>query len=85
VVDEPIKRGSLSGGVKTGVALGALAGIGLGTALILYFGLEQVGDAFLTAGWRGLAAMTGVGLAPADYRPTSERDTYIALGAPIAR
>jgi putative membrane protein len=60
VVDEPIKRGSLSGGVKTGVALGALAGIGLGTALILYFGLEQVGDAFLTAGWRGLAAMTGV-------------------------
>lgn len=60
MVDEPIKRGGLSGGAKTGVALCALAGIGLGTALILYFGLEQVGEAFLTAGWRGLAAMTGV-------------------------
>jgi putative membrane protein len=63
VHDEPAKSGSeslLAGHVKIGVALCALAGIGAGTALVLYFGLEQVGTAFLTAGWKGLAAMTGV-------------------------
>lgn len=58
--DEPIKPRLLSGRVRIGVALCALAGIGLGTALIFYFGLDQVGAAFLTAGWRGLAAMTAV-------------------------
>lgn len=49
--------------VKTGITLFALAGVALATALIVYFGSAQVGDAFLTAGWRGLAAMTGVYLA----------------------
>ena len=61
--DEPANSGGdslLAGHVKIGVALCALAGIGAGTALVLYFGLEQVGTAFLTAGWKGLAAMTGV-------------------------
>lgn len=46
--------------VKTGITIFALVGIAFATALILYFGSAQVGDAFLTAGWRGLAAMTGV-------------------------
>jgi putative membrane protein len=50
----------VAGHVRIGIALAALAGIGLGTALVLYYGLDQVGTAFLTAGWRGLAAMTGV-------------------------
>jgi putative membrane protein len=59
--DEAEKNGRpLSGRMKTGMALFALAGIALATALILYFGSAQVGEAFLTAGWRGLAAMTGV-------------------------
>ncbi len=49
--------------VKMGITIFALAGIAIATALILYFGSAQVGDAFLTAGWRGLAAMTGVYLA----------------------
>ena len=59
--DEAKKNGRpLSGRMKTGMTLFALAGIALATALILYFGSAQVGEAFLTAGWRGLAAMTGV-------------------------
>jgi putative membrane protein len=45
--------------LKAGVALVALAGIALATALILYYGSEQVGEAVATAGWRGLATMTG--------------------------
>ena len=44
------RRSPLSGHVKTGVALA--------TALVFYFGSEKVGEAFLTAGWRGLAAMS---------------------------
>jgi putative membrane protein len=56
---DPLKPGKLlSWHVKAGIALAALAGIAGGTALVLYFGLEQVGDAFLTAGWAGLAAMS---------------------------
>jgi putative membrane protein len=56
---EPAKGRQLwSGHIRTGVALLALAGISLATALVLYFGSDQVGEAFLAAGWRGLAAMT---------------------------
>jgi putative membrane protein len=40
------------------LTLAALAGIALGTWLILYFGLQQVGDAFLSAGWQGLMAIS---------------------------
>lgn len=57
--DESEKPRALPAGrVKTGVALCALGGIALAMALVVYFGSAQVGDAFLAAGWRGLAAMT---------------------------
>ena len=59
MLSDPAKsRISPSGRVKTGVALCALAGIALAMALVVYVGSAQVGDAFLSAGWRGLAAMT---------------------------
>lgn len=45
------------------MTLFALAGIALAVALVAYFGSAKVGDAFLAAGWQGLAAMTGVYLA----------------------
>ena len=56
-------RVARSGRVKTGVALCALAGIALAIVLVVYFGTAEVGDAFLAAGWQGLAAMTGLYLA----------------------
>jgi putative membrane protein len=46
--------------VKLGVILGALAGLGVATGLILHFGWRQIGDAALVAGWRGLAALTAI-------------------------
>jgi putative membrane protein len=52
-----------AGRVKTGVALCAFAGITLAMALVVYFGTAEVGDAFLAAGWQGLAAMTALYLA----------------------
>ena len=64
MLSDPAKsRLSPSGRVKTGVALCALGGIALAVALVVYFGSAQVGDAFLAAGWRGLAAMTVLYLA----------------------
>lgn len=54
---EPSRR------VKTGVALCALAGIALAMALVVYFGSAEVGEAFLAAGWQGLASMTALYLA----------------------
>jgi len=44
--------------VRISLILGAIAGIALGTCLVLYYGLDEVGDAFLTAGWQGIAAIT---------------------------
>jgi putative membrane protein len=61
--DAPQSRALQSGRVKTGVALCALAGIALAMALVVYFGTAQVGEAFLAAGWQGLAAMTALYLA----------------------
>ena len=61
--DASQSRALPSGRVKTGVALCALAGVALAVALVLYFGTAQVGDAFLAAGWQGLAAMTALYLA----------------------
>jgi putative membrane protein len=46
--------------VKVGVILGALAGLGVATGLILHFGWRQIGDAALAAGWQGLAAITAI-------------------------
>ena len=42
---------------KIGLILSALLGIALAVWLVLYYGLSEVGDAFLAAGWRGLAAI----------------------------
>jgi putative membrane protein len=53
---------SPSAAPKTGLFLAAMAGIALATCLVLYYGLAEVGDAFLTAGWRGIAAITAVHL-----------------------
>lgn len=56
---EPVKsRNAWSGRVKAGVALCAFTGVAFAIGFVIYFGLDQVGDAFLAAGWQGLAAMT---------------------------
>ena len=44
--------------IKIMLAVSALAGIALGIGLVLYYGLSEVGDAFLAAGWIGLAAVS---------------------------
>jgi putative membrane protein len=46
--------------VKLGVIIGALAGLGVATGLILHFGWRQITDAALGAGWRGLAALIAI-------------------------
>jgi putative membrane protein len=46
--------------VRLGLTFVALVGVALGVWLILYFGLEQVGEAFLSAGWQGVLAITAV-------------------------
>lgn len=46
--------------VKFGVILGALAGLGVATGLILHFGWRQITDAALAAGWQGLAAIIAI-------------------------
>ena len=43
-----------------GLILGAIAGTALGICLVLYYGLDEIGDAFLTAGWRGILAITAI-------------------------
>lgn len=59
--DNAAKPGALpSRHIKTGVALCALAGVALAMGLVVYFGSAEVGDAFLAAGWQGLAAMTAL-------------------------
>jgi putative membrane protein len=46
--------------VRLGLTFAALVGIGLGIWLIIHFGLEQVGEAFLSAGWQGMLAISAV-------------------------
>lgn len=46
--------------MRLGLTFVALVGVALGVWLILYFGLEQVGEAFLSAGWQGVLAITAV-------------------------
>jgi putative membrane protein len=46
--------------VRLGLTFAALVGVALGVWLILYFGLEQVGEAFLSAGWQGVLAIAAV-------------------------
>ncbi|MBA2125473.1 hypothetical protein DLM45_04440 [Hyphomicrobium methylovorum] len=49
--------------MKASVTIGALLGIALATALVVYYGSAAVGEAVLSAGWRGLLAMTAAYLA----------------------
>jgi putative membrane protein len=49
--------------MKIGLLVCGLAGAALGTVLVLYFGLSQIGDAFLAVGWQGMAAMCAAHLA----------------------
>ncbi len=46
--------------MKLGLTLAALAGVAFGVWLVLHFGLEQVGEAFLSAGWQGMLAISAV-------------------------
>jgi putative membrane protein len=46
--------------VRLGLTFAALVGVGLGIWLILHFGLEEVGEAFLSAGWQGMLAISAV-------------------------
>jgi len=46
--------------VRLGLTLAALVGVAFGVWLVLHFGLEQVGEAFLSAGWQGMLAISAV-------------------------
>ena len=46
--------------MRLGLTLAALAGLALGIGLILHYGLEPVGEAFLSAGWQGMLAISAV-------------------------
>lgn len=46
--------------MKVALTLAALLGVALGIWLVLHFGLEQVGEAFLSAGWQGMLAISAV-------------------------
>lgn len=50
--------------MKARLLLAALAGLGVATALVAYYGLDAVGSVFLAAGWQGLAAITVFQLLP---------------------
>jgi putative membrane protein len=43
--------------IRLGLVVAAFAGLFAATALVIYFGLEDVGDAFLAVGFRGIAAI----------------------------
>jgi putative membrane protein len=46
--------------VKVVLTVAALLGVVFGIWLILHFGLDQVGQAFLSAGWQGMLAVSAV-------------------------
>jgi putative membrane protein len=46
--------------VRLGFTFLALAGVALCIWLVVHFGLEQVGEAFLRAGWQGVLAISAV-------------------------
>lgn len=46
--------------VRVGLTFAALVGVAFGTWLVLHFGLEQIGEAFLSAGWQGILAISAV-------------------------
>ncbi len=46
--------------MRIGLTFAALVGVAFGTWLVLHFGLEQIGEAFLSAGWRGILAISAV-------------------------
>ena len=50
--------------MKAKLLLAALAGLGLTSGLVAYYGFDAVGSDFLAAGWRGLAAITAFQLLP---------------------
>lgn len=43
-----------------GLAVSAMAGVALAIGLMVYYGIADIGDAILTAGWRGLLAICAV-------------------------
>ena len=55
MTDQPTKP--FAHHLKAGLAISALAGIGLAVWLVTYYGLSEVGQALLTVGWRGIAAI----------------------------
>jgi putative membrane protein len=71
-----------SGRIKTGLVLSALIGVGLGAGLVLYYGLSETGEAFLTAGWQGLAAISAVHLMSLALCALAWR---VLITAPLAR
>ena len=46
--------------MKLVLTLAALVGVAFGVWLVLHFGADQVGQAFLSAGWRGMLAISAV-------------------------
>src|SRR5690348_13970169 len=44
-------------GIRVGLVAAAFAGMFLATLLVAYFGLDEVGDAFLSVGGRGILAI----------------------------
>ena len=44
--------------MRLGITLAAIAGVGLGIALVLHYGAGEIGEALLAAGWKGVLAVS---------------------------
>jgi putative membrane protein len=64
--------------VKLSLSLAALLGVAFGVWLVLHFGVEQVGAAFLSAGWRGMLAISAVYFASLTLCAFAWRALYFA-------
>jgi putative membrane protein len=64
--------------VRLGLTLAALVGVAFGVWLVLHFGLQQVGEAFLSAGWQGILAISAVYFASLTLCALAWRALYFA-------
>jgi putative membrane protein len=71
--------------VRLGLTLAALVGVAFGVWLVLHFGLEQVVEAFLSAGWQGMLAISAVYFASLTLCALAWRALYFAAPPKAAR
>lgn len=67
--------------MRVGLTFAALVGVAFGTWLVLHFGLEQIGEAFLSAGWQGILAISAVYFASLAFCALAWGALFVA-GAP---